>query len=133
MMHRSTIRVSLVAIAVVALAACGSSGSCSSGSSGGYSGGDSSTTGATKTPSSGSTLSIKNLKFSPSSVTVKAGSKVKVSNDDNTTHTMTAKDNSFDTGDIDSGSSTSFTAPKPGTYPFHCKIHSFMTGTLVSQ
>ena len=55
-----------------------------------------------------------------------------VTNNDSTAHTFTADDGkSFDTGDLDPGSSKSVTVAKAGKYPYHCTIHSFMHGTLV--
>ena len=46
-------------------------------------------------------------------------------------HTATADSgNSFDTGNIDPGSSATFTLSKVGTYSYHCSIHPFMHGTL---
>ena len=80
----------------------------------------------------GSQIVIDNFKFAPSTLTVSPGQKVTVVNKDSTTHTLTAKTgNAFDTGDIASGASATFTAPtKAGTYPYICTIHQFMTGTL---
>jgi plastocyanin len=76
------------------------------------------------------TVTIDNFKFSPTTLKVKAGTKVKVKNDDSTTHTFTANKGAFDTGDIDSGSSDTVKIKKPGTYAYHCKIHDFMKGTV---
>ena len=54
-----------------------------------------------------------------------------MSNSDSTAHTVTANDNGFDTGSVDGGASKTFTAPSaPGTYDFHCNIHSTMKGSL---
>lgn len=92
-------------------------------------------TGAT-TPQTQNQLTISNYAFSPQSLTVAAGSTVKVTNNDSTTHTITSDDKgaSFNIPSIPSGSSASFTAPsKPGTYTFHCNIHKTMTGTLIVQ
>jgi len=75
-------------------------------------------------------VTIKNLAFSPKTLTVKAGSKVTVKNKDGTTHTFTANKGAFDTGDIDGGSSATVTVKKPGTYAYHCNIHNFMKGTI---
>ena len=75
-------------------------------------------------------VTIKGFAFSPKTLTVKAGSKVKVSNKDDTTHTFTANKGAFDTGDIDGGSSATVTVKKPGTYAYHCNIHSSMKGTI---
>jgi plastocyanin len=75
------------------------------------------------------TITISNFKFS--SITVKPGATVTVKNMDSTTHTNTADKGQWNTGDIDAGSSKTFTAPTtPGSYAFHCNIHNFMTGTL---
>jgi hypothetical protein len=51
-----------------------------------------------------------------------------------TDHSATADDGSFDTGTGPSLNDTygvSFT--KVGTFPFHCKVHAFMTGTITVQ
>jgi plastocyanin len=77
-----------------------------------------------------STVTIDNFAFSPKTLTVKAGTKVAVKNKDSTTHTFTADKGAFDTGDIDSGSSATVTVKKPGTYAYHCNIHSSMHGTI---
>jgi plastocyanin len=69
--------------------------------------------------------------FQFSSVEVAAGGQVTVTNQDSAPHTVTSDDGAFDTGNIGGGSSTTFTAPsQPGTYQFHCNIHSGMSGTL---
>ena len=81
-------------------------------------------------PPKSPTVSIKNLAFSPKTLTVKAGAKVTVKNKDGTTHTFTANKGAFDTGDIDGGSSATVTVKKPGTYAYHCNIHDFMKGTI---
>lgn len=77
-------------------------------------------------------VSIKDFKFRPADLTVAPGAKITVTNNDTTTHTMTAtKGKAFDTGDIAPGKSATFTAPsKAGGYPYDCTIHPFMTGTL---
>ena len=79
-----------------------------------------------KTPA----VTIKGFAFAPKTLTVKAGAKIKVSNKDGTAHTFTANKGAFDTGDIDGGSSATVTVKKPGTYAYHCNIHSSMKGTI---
>lgn len=67
-------------------------------------------------------------------MTVKPGQKVTVANQDSPVHTLTDKTtNLFDTGNIaGSGGTGTFTAPrKPGSYPFVCRYHPFMQGTLI--
>jgi plastocyanin len=111
---------SIVALAV-GLAACGSTGSKATSSSvpaGGSTG--------------GSSIAIKNFAFAPDVLTVKPGTKVSVKNEDGVTHTLTSTTGKFSTGDVASGQRVSFTAPEtPGTYPYRCNIHQYMTGTLV--
>ncbi|WP_328540297.1 cupredoxin domain-containing protein [Streptomyces sp. NBC_00344] len=74
---------------------------------------------------------IKNFKYAPSSLTVKPGTTVTVVNQDSVTHTVTAKDKSFDTGNVAAGKTVSFKAPsKAGSHPYNCTIHPYMKGTL---
>ena len=75
-------------------------------------------------------VTIKGLAFSPKTLQVKAGARVKVTNKDGTTHTFTANKGAFDTGEIDGGLSATITVKKPGTYAYHCNIHNFMKGTI---
>lgn len=77
------------------------------------------------------TVMIQNFLFAPEDLTVAPGATVTVVNQDTANHTLTAKDHSFDTGNIPGNGTGAFTAPtKPGTYPYICAIHPFMTGTL---
>jgi plastocyanin len=78
-------------------------------------------------------ITISNFDFGDP-VTVAPGATVQVSNSDGEPHTVTADKGAFDTGQIDGGSTGSFTAPtKPGTYKFFCGVHPSMTGSLVVQ
>lgn len=118
----------LVVVTGVAIAVAGCGGGSSSSTS-------TTSSGASSTPASagGSTaVRISNFKFVPAKVTVGHGAGVSVTNRDTTAHTATADDgHSFDTGNLDPGSSKTITVAKPGSYPYHCTIHSFMHGTLV--
>ena len=110
--------------------ACGSSGD---------DGGSSATTTTTAKPkdtgdagsaaSTGAKIVIKDFDFTPKTLEAKAGS-VTVENEDGTDHSVTADDGAFDTGKFDSGTKQ-LDVTKPGTYSYHCAVHSFMTGTLV--
>jgi plastocyanin len=86
--------------------------------------------GATTPSAKSRSVTIKDFAFSPKTLQVKAGSKVKVKNKDGTTHTFSANKGAFDTGEIDAGSSATITVKKPGTYAYHCNIHNFMKGTI---
>ena len=90
--------------------------------------------GAAESASGGnpSALKIDDFKFAPATLTVKAGDGIAVTNEDSTAHTVTADDGkSFDTGTLDPGATQTITLAEPGTYPYHCSIHSFMKGKLV--
>jgi plastocyanin len=77
----------------------------------------------------GATITIKGYKYS-GAASVKAGSTVTVENDDSVAHTVTGdKGHAFDVI-IPGGASKTFTAPKAGTYPYHCTYHANMHGTL---
>lgn len=75
-------------------------------------------------------LTIANYAFSPSALTVKAGTKITVTNHDQTAHTATASSGGFDSGTLKPGQSAHFTLTKPGTYSYICQFHAFMTGTI---
>ncbi|MGW0770017.1 cupredoxin domain-containing protein [Streptomyces sp. NPDC002676] len=88
---------------------------------------------AAPSPAAGAAqITMKNFAFSPAALTVQAGQKVTVVNDDSDAHTVTAtQGKAFDTGRIAGGKSGSFTAPsKKGTYSFICTYHPNMKGTL---
>ena len=51
-------------------------------------------------------------------------------NHDSATHTLTATNKTFDSGDLATGKSFTFTFTKPGTYSFLCSIHSSIHGTV---
>ena len=122
---------SLVLIAATALLAAGCGGGDSEASTPAQS------TAAPSSSASGGSkdaVTIDNFKFSPATLTVSAGTQVTVTNDDSTAHTATADDgNSFDTGNIDPGSSGTIDVPKAGSYAYHCSIHPFMKATIVAK
>ena len=76
-------------------------------------------------------VGIGSSSFSPSSVTIKAGSTVTWTNNVDVVHTATADDGSFNSGDLDYYKTYSHTFSKAGTYPYHCTHHSGMKGTVV--
>ncbi|MGA3149419.1 MAG: cupredoxin domain-containing protein [Acidimicrobiales bacterium] len=78
-------------------------------------------------------LAIRNFAFLPSPLFVPAGTTVIVTNDDTVAHTWTSDTGLFNSGAIAPGSSYRYTFTKPGTYSYHCSIHSFMTGSITVQ
>jgi plastocyanin len=76
-------------------------------------------------------VAIRMFAFSPQHLTVRVGTRVTWTNYDSTAHTATANNNtSFDTGTINPGQSRTVRFTRPGTYPYHCAFHAFMTATI---
>jgi len=75
-------------------------------------------------------VEIADYKFKPEVIEVSAGTKVTFTNSDDTKHTATADDGSFDTGDLDQGDSASVTLSKPGEFTYYCRYHPFMKATV---
>lgn len=73
----------------------------------------------------GSTVLINNFEFSPETVQAEVGDTITVVNRDSAEHTVTAADNSFDTGRFASAQRT-FTVTKPGRFEYACTVHPFM-------
>ena len=69
--------------------------------------------------------------FAPGRTDALVGESVTWRNTDHATHTITAEDGSFDSGDLAPGATFTQTFAKPGTYRFYCRIHRFMRGTVV--
>ncbi len=86
-------------------------------------------------PTTQNQIDIQNFAFSPSTLTVKPGSTVKVINHDTIQHNVAAVDGSFRVNLLGKEESATFIAPtKPGSYPFVCEPHrQTMQGTLVVQ
>ena len=79
-------------------------------------------------------VTVENFAFSPKTLTISPGDTVIWTNKDAaTTHTATADNGSFDTGQILSGTSTTIHFSKAGTYRYHCSVHPSMTGRVVVQ
>jgi plastocyanin len=120
-------------------------------SSGTSSGGGASPTSSAPAPVPGTTSLIilagaqtqGNPSYSPDTLSIKKGDTIQVTNKDTVPHTFTnGKDASdptsgklFDTSLINAGSTAKVATTKltTGTYPFHCTVHPYMTGTLKVQ
>lgn len=114
----------LSATAAVALAGCGGGSGGSTASAPGGSGS------SAATGSKSVTVDIKNFAFMPMEVTVSPGTKITWVNQDSTTHTVTANDKSFDSGDLSQGQKFTYTPSKAGDISYICSIHQYMKGTV---
>jgi plastocyanin len=76
-------------------------------------------------------VKIANFAFAPATVSAKVGDTITWTNSDSTGHTATVDgQDPCTTPTLASGASGSITFSQAGTYPFHCKIHPQMTGTI---
>jgi len=83
--------------------------------------------------SSNRTVTLKNIAFSPKSVSISKGSKVTFAfRDDGTTHNVTSTGSrKFKTITDRSSGSRSRTFSRAGTYRYHCTLHPGMSGRIV--
>jgi plastocyanin len=68
--------------------------------------------------------------YSPSDLSVLTGTTITWTNEDATSHTITADNASFDSGYVPPGGTYERLFAKPGVYLFHCTIHRFMRGAI---
>jgi plastocyanin len=78
------------------------------------------------------TVHIKDFKYNPPAVTVRAGDRVTFVNDDDEAHTVTATDKSFDSEGLDTADTWQHAFTKPGTYHYFCEMHPYMKATIVA-
>jgi plastocyanin len=83
------------------------------------------------TTSSSNTVSIVNFTFTPGTLTVNVGTTVTWTNNDSTTHRPVSDTGVFDSGNLAPGATFSYTFNNAGTFPYHCAIHTYMSGTVI--
>jgi plastocyanin len=82
-------------------------------------------------PTPAAVVHMKNFAFGPDSVTILAGQSVRFLEDDDTPHTVTATDKSFDSGNLNKGDKWERTFTTAGTYAYFCAYHPYMKGTVI--
>ena len=78
-------------------------------------------------------IPIKEFMFLPGSATIKAGSNVTWSNKDDEPHNLVSDTGLFRSGAVDTDETFTFKFDKPGTYHYHCSLHTRMVGTIVVE
>ena len=76
------------------------------------------------------TVKIDGMVFTPATLTINPGDSVTWINNDIVEHTATAADGSFDSKMIAAGKSWKQTFKAKGDFPYVCKYHPTMKGTL---
>jgi plastocyanin len=74
---------------------------------------------------------IGNFTFKSPALTVRPGTTVTWTNDDDIPHTVVSKDGVFKSKVLDTGNQFSFTFAKPGQFGYFCSLHPHMTGTII--
>jgi plastocyanin len=75
--------------------------------------------------------------YSPTVATVPAGLHIQWNNKPATVHTLThtdcltTRDCAFDSGSVPPGKSFALSFSEPGIYPYFCRLHPIMRGTIV--
>ena len=75
-------------------------------------------------------VEVADFAFSPTPISVESGTEVTWRNGDPTAHTVTARDGSFDSGTMGSGSEFATAFERAGTFEYFCQIHPTMEGTV---
>ena len=78
-------------------------------------------------------VKIDNFSFTPKSMTVKLGTAVTWTNHDDIPHNVVSTEKKFASPVLDTDQAFSFKFQEPGSYPYFCKIHPMMTGTIVVE
>lgn len=78
---------------------------------------------------------IQGMTFSPANINVTVGTTVTWTNKDSYAHTVTSGTTGspsglFDSGNLGSNGTFSFKFNSAGTFPYYCRIHSSMSGTI---
>lgn len=74
---------------------------------------------------------IQNFAFAPATINIKVGATVTWTNMDSAPHTVTSLTGAFDSGSIATSGTFKFQFNTPGTYVYHCTIHSMMANATV--
>ena len=79
------------------------------------------------------TVSIKDFKFAPQDIVVKAGTTVVWTNEDSVSHTVESSDGTLKSDELSKGDTYKFTFTKSGKYDYKCGIHPSMHGSVTVQ
>ena len=78
-------------------------------------------------------VAIDNFQFTPSALTVKAGTTVVFTNKDDVPHTVVGEGDTFRSQALDTDEHYTHRFATPGTYKYFCSLHPKMTGTIMVQ
>lgn len=76
-------------------------------------------------------VTISSSYFSPATINVAKGATVTWTNNDDLSHTVTSNSSIFNSGTLIKNQTFSYTFNNIGSFPYHCSIHTGMTGTVI--
>ena len=79
------------------------------------------------------TVKIDNFTFEPETLTVKAGTTVTWTNQDDIPHTVVASGRAFKSKALDTDDKFSFTFTTPGSYEYFCSLHPHMKAVVTVE
>ena len=86
-----------------------------------------------RAPAADSKVQIDQYAFLPQRITVKPGTTVTWTNDDDDSHTVASSSKLFKSKALDTGDKFSFTFTTPGRYDYFCSLHPHMMGAVVVE
>ncbi|MGZ4883524.1 MAG: cupredoxin domain-containing protein [Halobacteriota archaeon] len=78
-------------------------------------------------------VTLQGLAIQPSALTIQRGTSVTWRNNDSVAHHIVSDTGAFSSSVLNPGDSYTHQFTQAGTYPYHCSIHPFMTGTITVQ
>ena len=84
-------------------------------------------------PAADAKVQIDQYAFLPQRITVKPGTTVTWTNDDDDSHTVASSSKLFKSKALYTADKFSFTFTTPGTYDYFCSLHPHMTGAVVVE
>lgn len=76
-------------------------------------------------------VAISGFAFAPATITIAVGTTVTWTNNDSVAHTVSHRNNLFDSGSLSKGSTFSYTFNQGGTFEYYCKIHPSITAKVI--
>ena len=91
-------------------------------------------TGGTQTSAAPNSVNIQDFAFAPSTMTIKVGTTITWTNMDSAPHTVVSNSGSeISSETLSNGQKYSHTFNTPGTFAYHCGVHTSMKGTIIVE
>jgi 3',5'-cyclic-AMP phosphodiesterase len=78
-------------------------------------------------------VKIDNFAFTPGAIKIKSGTQVTWINNDDIPHTVDSTQGKFKSAALDTDQKFEFRFTEPGEYPYYCRMHPKMTGSIIVQ